>query len=293
MLKNGDFMVTNIIKSIIFGIVEGITEFLPISSTGHLILLDNILKLSNDRAFTNLFEIFIQSGAILSVIFVYFNKLWPLEYKKNEKKIKFSSNKIKLWIYIIIAIIPFGIVGLFADDFIQERFFNPTCVSITLIFYGIVFIIIEIFLSRKEKIEKTAKNAPVYINGDTANYLDFKKAFIIGCFQLLAVIPGTSRSAATIIGGLILGLPRVVAAEFSFFLAIPTLIGAGLVSLIKAKVFYNSEAIILLAIGFIVSFIVALLVIRFFIKYLAKHDFKIFGYYRIILGIIVLILLVL
>ena len=147
-------MVTNIIKSIIFGIVEGITEFLPISSTGHLILLDNILKLSNNRAFTNLFEIFIQSGAILSVIFVYFNKLWPLEYKKNDKKIKFSANKIKLWIYIIIAIIPFGIVGLFADDFIQEKFFNPTCVSITLIFYGIIFIIIEIFLSRKEKIEK-------------------------------------------------------------------------------------------------------------------------------------------
>lgn len=305
-------MILSLIKSAIFGIIEGLTEFLPISSTGHLILLDSIVKLSDNTDFTNIFEVVIQSGAICAVILIYFNKLWPIK-----KGFIFEKDKINLWIYIIIAFIPAIIFGFLFKDFISNKFFNPITVSITLIFYGIMLIIIEKLIIKNKKINETIYQNKIEIKNkensdrkeeiknkdeqektiiknqqDIFNSLNIKKALLIGLFQVLAMIPGTSRSAATIIGGLLVGLSRENAAEFSFFLAIPTIIGAGVFSIIDAKIKFSIEMILILFVGFITSFIVALFVIKVFIKFIQKHSFSIFGWYRIILGILVIIFLV-
>lgn len=284
-------MILSLIKSAIFGIVEGLTEFLPISSTGHLILLDSVMKLSDYTAFTNIFEVVIQSGAILAVILIYFKKLWPIN-----KGFRFDMAKLNLWLYIIIAFIPAVILGYLFKDIIGEKLFNPITVSITLILYGIILLLIEIYLNKaKSKIDNTSS---ININKSNENQtktiqnLTLKKALLIGLFQVLAMIPGTSRSAATIIGGLLVGLSREEAAEFSFFLAIPTIIGAGVFSLLDAKIAFTSEMIYLLIIGFLFSFVVALIVIKGFIKFIQKHSFNLFGWYRIVLGILVIILLV-
>lgn len=284
-------MILSLIKSAVFGIVEGLTEFLPISSTGHLILLDRVMKLSDNTAFTNIFEVVIQSGAILAVIFIYFKKLWPIN-----KGFRFDMAKLNLWFYIIIAFIPAVILGYLFKDIIGEKLFNPITVSITLILYGIILLLIEIYLNKaKSKIDNISS---ININKSNENQtktiqnLTIKKALLIGLFQVLAMIPGTSRSAASIIGGLLVGLSREEAAEFSFFLAIPTIIGAGVFSLLDAKIAFTSEMIYILMIGFLFSFVVALIVIKGFIKFIQKHSFNLFGWYRIALGILVIILLV-
>lgn len=283
-------MILSLIKSAVFGIVEGLTEFLPISSTGHLILLDRVMKLSDNTAFTNIFEVVIQSGAILAVILIYFKKLWPIN-----KGFRFDMAKLNLWLYIIIAFIPAVILGYLFKDIIGEKLFNPITVSIALILYGIILLLIEIYLNKRKL--KTDNTSFININESNENQpktiqnLTLKKALLIGLFQVLAMIPGTSRSAATIIGGLIVGLSREEAAEFSFFLAIPTIIGAGIFSLLDAKIAFTSEMIYILIVGFLTSFIVAIIVIKAFIKFIQKHSFNLFGWYRIALGILVLILL--
>jgi undecaprenyl-diphosphatase len=262
-----------IVKAVFLGIVEGITEFLPISSTGHMILVDEFLKLSDNKSFTTAFEVIIQMGAILSVVVIYFNKLWPFSGSAEEKKIKWL-----LWAKVIVAVLPAVVLGFGFHKQIEEKLFNPVTVASALIFYGVAIILIETFWK---------KNAVIT---DAAN-VTFKIALLIGFFQCLAMMPGTSRSAATIIGALLLGLSRAAAAEFSFFLAIPTMAGASLLKIVKNGISFNAAQWGIIAVGFIVSFLVAWLVIKVFINYIQKHDFKIFGYYRIVLGIIVLIIL--
>lgn len=290
-------MILDIIKVIILSIVEGFTEFLPVSSTGHLILTNEFLNLSPE-SFANSFNVIIQLGAILAVVAIYFNKLnpfpksklrqgdWPKELKDGSldnrlaKKTYYwltHNQTVTLWLKIAVAIIPSMVLGLLFDDFIEEKLFNPTTVAIALIFYGIVIIILE----NKNKSKKRFKYT------DPAQ-VSFKTAFLIGCFQVLAMWPGTSRSAATIIGAMILGLNRYAAAEFSFFLAIPTMIGATLLKVIKMESLLLSQWFLII-LGMILSFIVAYIVIKKFLGYVQKNDFKIFGYYRIVLGFIVLI----
>jgi len=263
------------LKAILLGVVEGITEFLPISSTGHMILVNEFIKLSENQKFVTAFEVIIQLGAILSVIVYFWNKLWPFSGDKEEQKEKWI-----LWSKVMVAVLPAVVLGLKFDDFIEEKLFNSIVVSIALIFYGVVLIIIE-------NIHKSKKEFKV----NSLNKLTYKTALIIGFFQCLAMVPGTSRSASTIIGGILLGLNRAIAAEFSFFLAIPTMFGATLLKIVKVGISFSNTEWILIGIAFLVSFIVALVVIKLFMSYIKKKDFKIFGYYRIVLGIIVLIIL--
>ena len=277
-------MFLDIIKSIIFGIVEGITEWLPISSTGHLILVEQFLKFENvSPEFWSMFQVVIQLGAILAVVLLYFKKIWPIT-KNKEKAIKttgflsyFDKNIMNLWGKILVGCIPAAIIGLLFDEVFEALFYNPTCIAIALIVFGIAFIIIENW----NKNRKGSK--------DKNSEITYKDAMIIGIFQLLAAIfPGTSRSGATIIGGLLIGLSRPNAAEFTFYLAIPTMLGASLLKLVKFGLVFTSAEIIILLIGMFVSFIISMFVIKFLMNYIKKHDFKVFGYYRIILGIIVL-----
>nr|WP_068268883.1 undecaprenyl-diphosphate phosphatase [Caviibacter abscessus] len=251
-----------ILKVIFLSFIEGLTEFIPVSSTGHMILVENFLTLSKNRQFVNAFEIIIQLGAILSVIVYFYNTIFPIN--------------INLWKKILVAVLPAVVLGLLFDDYIDKHFFNPIVVSIMLIFYGIILIFIE-----KRKKESNI----LHINN-----ISYRSAFIIGIFQCLAMIPGTSRSAATIIGAMLLGTSRMVATEFSFFLAIPTMLGATTLKLVKINSLSSSEYG-LIALGFVFSFIFAYIFISFFINYIKKHDFSIFGYYRIIIGILVLIIL--
>lgn len=265
-----------IIKAIFFGIVEGITEWLPISSTGHMILLDEFINLKVSDEFYNLFQVVIQLGAILAVVIMYFKTICPFGFGKTKEEKKDTWN---LWGKILVACLPAAIIGILFDDWLDEHLYNSVVVSLTLIIYGVIFIIIE------------SKNFGKR-NTKTLNDITYKQAAGVGCFQLLSLIPGTSRSGSTIIGGLILGLERSVAAEFTFFLAIPVMVGASLLKLLKyiLKVGFIFQAgeLLLLAIGSLVAFIVSILIIKFLLNYIRKHDFKIFGYYRIILGIVVL-----
>ncbi len=267
-----------ILKAILFGIVEGITEWLPISSTGHMILLDEFIHLGVSDEFYKLFEVVIQLGAILAVVLIYFKSIWP--FKKENNKIKWDVDILNLWGKILVACIPAAIVGLLFDDWLDEHLYNAIVVSLALIIYGIIFIVIE----TKHIGKRTTKKL---------KDITYKQAVGIGVFQLLALIPGTSRSGSTIIGGLLIGLERSVAATFTFFLAIPVMAGASLLKLVKyilevGFVFSGLEIAILL-VGCIVAFLVSLFIIKFLINYIRKHDFKVFGWYRIILGILVLL----
>ena len=277
-------MFFEIIKAIIFGIVEGVTEWLPISSTGHLILVEQFLKFNEvSPDFWNMFQVVIQFGAILAVVVLYIKKIWPFTTDK-EKGIKKSGplsylNKdiMNLWGKILVACIPAAVIGLLFDEVFERLFYNPFCIAIALIVFGVAFIFIE---NRKQK-KKNKK--------DTTDKITYKDALIIGCFQLIAAIfPGTSRSGATIIGSLLLGLSRPNAAEFTFYLAIPTMFGASLLKILKFGLSFTGMELTLLLVAMAVSFIVSILVIKFLMSYIKKHDFKAFGYYRIILGIIVL-----
>ena len=278
-------MLFEIIKSVIFGLVEGITEWLPISSTGHLILVEQFLKFKEvSPEFLGMFQVVIQFGAILAVVMLYFKNIWPFT-KDNNKAIKekgilsyFNKDIMMLLGKILVGCIPAAIIGLLFDEVFEELFYNPICIAIALIVFGIAFIVIE---NWKKKSKRKTK--------DENSEITYKDALIIGIFQLLAAIfPGTSRSGATIIGGLLIGLSRPNAAEFTFYLAIPTMLGASLLKLVKFGFVFSSIEIIVLLVGMLVSFLVSIAVIKFLMGYIKKHDFKVFGYYRIILGIIVL-----
>ncbi len=269
-----------ILKVIVLGIVEGITEWLPISSTGHLILVDEFLKLKASDDFKEMFDVVIQLGAILAVIVIYFKKLWPLDRENEVKKVQWNKEKLVLWGKILVACVPAAIIGILFDDVIDEYFYNPYVVSITLIIYGIAFIIIEMLHKGKEfKITTLGK-------------LSIKTALIIGVFQVLALIPGTSRSGATIVGAMLIGTDRTVAAEFTFYLAIPVMLGASLLKMVKFLLgggVLGASEIVYLLVGMVVAFVVSIVVIKFLMAYIKKHDFKVFGIYRIILGIAVLV----
>ncbi len=267
-------MILDIVKVVLLSLVEGLTEFIPVSSTGHMIIVEQFLRLSENKQFVNAFEIIIQLGAILSVVVYYWHKIWPFSPKLSPRKRK---EIIIMWIKIIVAVLPAVVLGLLFDDVIDEHLFNPMTVSVMLVVYGILLIWLESGKKRKEKY-KTISELPILT------------AVEIGIFQCLAMVPGTSRSAATIIGGVLLGLNRVLATEFSFFLAIPTMLGATLLKIIKIGSGLGGYEWFLIALGFILSFVFAYGVIKIFMNYIKKHDFKIFGYYRIIVGILILIL---
>ena len=273
-----------IIKAILFGIVEGVTEWLPISSTGHMILLDEFIKLDVTPEFYSMFQVVIQLGAILAVVVLFWNEFFPFGKKNNKQPMLTTGilsyvkmDKIVLWIKILIACVPAAIVGLLFDEQLEALFYNYQTVSIALIVFGIAFIVIE----------NNNKGKRAKIN-DLVD-LSFSTAFLIGIFQLIAAIfPGTSRSGATIVGALILGVSRTVAAEFTFFLAIPVMFGASLLKIVKFGLVFTSQELIILIVGMLVAFIVSILFIQFLMNYIKKHDFKIFGWYRIVLGMIVL-----
>ena len=266
-----------IFKAILFGIVEGITEWLPISSTGHMILLDEFINLNVSDNFYELFQVVIQLGAIFAVVVIYFKSLFPWGFGKSKKE---TQNTLNLWGKILVACVPAAIIGILFDDWLDAHLYNSVVVSIALIVYGILFIVIE----NKNIGSKSTKDV---------NKITYKQALQIGVFQLLALIPGTSRSGSTIIGGLLIGLERSVAAEFTFFLAIPVMAGASLLKLakyiLKVGFVFSGLELGILIVGCIVAFIVSMFVIKFLINYIRKHDFKVFGYYRIVLGILVLL----
>ena len=298
----------DIIKAIIFGIVEGITEWLPVSSTGHLILFEAFLKFKDvSDGFFDMFDVVIQLGAILAVVVIYFKDIWPFTNDKKraykaikvipnpDKKItkviaaianpilkfftKLDKNITSLWGKILVACIPAAVVGLLFDELFEKLFYNPTCVAIALIVFGIAFILVENW--NKDKKSKT----------NSILEITYKDALIIGAFQLIAAIfPGVSRSGATIVGALLIGISRKVSAEFTFYLAIPVMFGASLLKLLKFGLHFSGLEIAILAVGMIVAFAVSMFIIKFLMNYIKKHDFKVFGIYRIVLGIIVLLI---
>jgi len=267
-----------ILKSIFLGIVEGITEWLPISSTGHMILVDEWIKLNMSDEFKEMFLVVIQLGAILAVVALYWRKLIPFSFKP---KIEVNKNIMSLWFKIIVACVPAGIIGILFDDKIDEMFYNAWTVAFTLILYGVLFIIIE------------NRNKKLRVKMNSLSEVTYNTALLIGIFQLLSLIPGTSRSGATILGAILLGTSRTVAAEFTFFLAIPVMLGASLLKLVKFGLEFTGAEIIILLTGMITAFVVSILAIKFLIGYIKKHDFKAFGWYRIALGVIVLLVFML
>ena len=268
--------VLEILKSIFYGIVEGITEWLPISSTGHMILLEEILPMNVSASFWEVFLVVVQLGAILAVVLLYLKKLFPLNLSnKNRPLLRYDI--LQLWFKILVACIPAAIVGLLFDDWLNEHLYNSVVVAIMLILVGLAFL----FLENRNRYQRARVTA--------LSQITYRDALIIGIFQLIAAIfPGTSRSGATIIGALMIGVSRTIAAEFTFFLAIPVMFGASLLKLVKFGLAFSGMELGLLFVGMLSAFIVSLLVIRFLIAYIKKHDFKVFGYYRIALGIVVL-----
>ena len=263
-----------IIKTIIIGIVEGITEWIPISSTGHMILIDEWIQLNTSDAFKEMFLVVIQLGAIMAVVVLFFNKLNPLSFKKSKEEKKAIMH---LWLKVLIGVLPAAIVGLLLDDWLNEMFYNYITVASMLVIYGVLFIIIE------------NKNKSVTPKITSLKELSYRTAFFIGLFQVLSLIPGTSRSGATILGAIILGSSRFIAAEFSFFLSIPVIFGASLLKIYKFGFTFTDTELLTLLIGMVTAFIVSIISIKFLITYIKKHDFKVFGWYRIVLGMVVII----
>ena len=269
--------IIELLKAILFGIVEGITEWLPVSSTGHMILLDELVKLKVSPEFYEMFQVVIQLGAIAAVILLFFHKLNPFSPMKNQKQ---KHNTWVLWFKVIVAVLPSAVLGLLLDDWMDEHLYNYVVVAIALIVYGVAFMYVE-NLNRG----KTTQIQSVH-------QIDYRTALLIGCFQCLSLIPGTSRSGSTILGAILLGVGRSAGAEFSFFLAIPTMLGASALKLLKfvlSGVSVTGTEIGVLLIGCIVSFVVSFVVIRALMEYVRKHSFRVFGVYRIALGILVLI----
>ena len=261
-----------ILKAILFGIVEGITEWLPVSSTGHLILLDEFIRLKVSAEFYEMFEVVIQLGAILAVIVLFFHKLWPFSAKKSAAEKKDTWN---LWFKVIVAVIPSAVLGLLLDDWMDANLYNYVVVAIALVFYGVAFMLVE------------KRNAGKNFAVNSVYEIDYKTALLIGAFQVLSLIPGTSRSGSTILGAILLGVARPAGAEFSFFLAIPTMLGASALKLLKyllEGLLPTANEIAVLIVGCIVSFLVSLLVIKVLMDYVRRHSFSAFGVYRIVLG---------
>ena len=289
--------ILELLKVIILGIVEGITEWLPISSTGHMILVDEFIKLNMTKEFKEFFLVVIQLGAILAVVVLYWGKLWPFYIREIPRKTRLALKKKStpvrvgltfverfcdkekwiLWFKIVVACIPTIVIALPFNDVIEEKFNNYVVVAIALIVYGVLFIIVEDYNKRRKPTCTSLEE------------MSFKTAFLIGVFQVLSVIPGTSRSGSTIIGGILVGTSRTVAAEFTFFLAIPVMFGASLLKLLKFGLAFTASELIILVVGVLVAFVVSILAIKFLVGYIKKHDFKAFGWYRIILGALVLV----
>ncbi len=263
-----------IIKSVVFGIVEGITEWLPVSSTGHLILLNDLLPLNTSEEFFSMFLVVIQLGAILAVIVSFFRKMWPFSsYLTDREKKKIWQN----WLKVIIGCIPAGIAGFLLNDFFDEHLSGTTVVAVCLIVYGVIFILVERF----------NKDRNFYVND--VGELSYVGAFLIGCFQMLALVPGTSRSGVTIIGAMLLGVCRSAAAEFSFYLSVPIMAGASLLKIHEFGLHFSHSELAILLVGMVVSFLVSVAAIRFLMNFIRTHDFKPFGIYRIIIGIVILL----
>ena len=278
-----DFL--ELLKAIILGIVEGITEWIPVSSTGHMILVDDFLHRGVSDEFKEVFDVVIQLGAIMAVVVLYFPKLWPFGKKNNEHPLSengfgayVKTDIWQMWFKVIVACIPAVVVGLALDDWINEHLYNPWTVAIALIVFGVAFIVIE----------NWNKNKTPKVN--TISELSYKAALIIGVFQLIAaVFPGTSRSGATIVGALLIGVSRVVAAEFTFYLAVPVMFGASLLKLVKFGLHFSAWELVILLSAMVVAFVVSIIVIKFLMGYIKKHDFKVFGWYRIVLGALVIL----
>ena len=282
--------ILELLKVVFLGIVEGITEWLPISSTGHLILVEEFVKLDVSKAFWEMFMVVIQLGAILAVVVLYWKDIWPFRNKKpkheNVTKVEKAAgtlcrfvkiDKMIMWLKIMVSCLPAILIGLPFDDFIEKKFNNWFVVAVMLIVYGVLFLVVEDYNEKRTvKIHSIAD-------------ITWKTALLIGIFQVLALIPGTSRSGATIIGGILLGASRTVAAEYSFFLAIPVMFGASLLKIVKFGFDFTSWELTILGVGTVVSFVVSILAIKFLMGYIKKHDFKAFGWYRIVLGIIVML----
>ena len=284
------------LKAVFLGIVEGITEWLPISSTGHMILVDEFIKLNVTPEFKEFFLVVIQLGAILAVVVLFWGKLWPFYIREIPRRKQMAlakksaparavltfverfcdKEKWILWFKILVACLPAMIIGLLFNDFIEEHFNNYVVVAIALIVYGVLFIVIENYNKRRRPACTSLQD------------MSFRTAFLIGVFQVLSVVPGTSRSGSTIIGGILLGTSRTVAAEFTFFLAIPVMFGASLLKLVKFGFSFTGAEVLILVTGMVVAFVVSILAIKFLMGYIKKHDFKAFGWYRIVLGILVL-----
>ncbi len=263
-----------LLKAAVLGIIEGITEWLPISSTGHMILADEFIKLNTSPAFKEMFLVVIQLGAILAVVVLYFHKLNPFSPKKTQIE---KRDTFTLWGKVIVSCLPAAVIGLLFDDLLESVFYNYVTVSVMLILYGVLFILVENWNKHRSPGVRTL------------NDLSYRTAFLIGVFQVLALIPGTSRSGATILGGILLGASRTVSAEFTFFLAIPVMFGASLLKMVKFGFAYTGMEIAILLTGMIVAFVVSVFAIKFLMGYIKKHDFKAFGYYRIVLGALVLL----
>ncbi|MBR4099479.1 MAG: undecaprenyl-diphosphate phosphatase [Clostridia bacterium] len=269
----------DILKSIILGIIEGITEWLPISSTGHLIVADEFIKLNMSKDFMDMFNVVIQLGAILAVVVIYFKQMWPFSLKKEEHYIK--KDTFSMWFKVIVAILPAAVIGIPLDDFFEEKLHNYIVVALALIVYGIAFIFIEKRnKSLKPKVQSIAE-------------ITYKDALLIGCFQALSLIPGTSRSGSTILGAILIGVSRVAAAEFSFYMAVPVMFGASAIKLLKFGFNFTGAQMTILLVGMLTAFVVSVIAIKFLMSYIKRRDFTAFGYYRIILGIIVLLYFVL
>lgn len=268
-----DLSIMELIKTILFGVVEGLTEWLPVSSTGHMILVDEFVRLDVSKQFMDMFLVVIQLGAILAVVALNFEKLNPWSSWKSRQE---KKETVRLWSKVILACLPAAVIGLLFNDYMEKNFMTAPVVSFTLILYGILFIVVENYNKhRRPRISDLSR-------------LDYKTAFIIGVFQVLSLVPGTSRSGATILGGILFGASRYVAAEFTFFLAIPVMFGASLLKMVKFGFHYTGAEIIILIVGMVTAFIVSILSIKFLLSYIKTNDFKAFGWYRIALGLVVL-----
>ncbi len=266
----------DIVKAALLGVVEGITEWLPISSTGHMILAEELLEMSQPEEFMQMFRVVIQLGAILAVVVLFWNKLWPFDMRDGQTRLKMPT--VKLWIKVAIATLPAMVLGLLLDDWLDEHFYNPVTVAAMLILYGVLFILVE-NLKIRPRTSRISQITPA-------------EALVIGLWQVLAMVPGTSRSGATIVGGLLMGLSRSCVAEFTFFLAVPVMAGASLLKVVKylaGGLTITMPQLGILLVGCVVAFLVSMVAIRFLMNYVKKHDFKFFGVYRILLGAVVLV----
>ncbi len=274
-----DLSFIEILKVVFLGIVEGITEWLPISSTGHMLLVDEFITLDMSDEFKDMFFVVIQLGAILAVVLLFWKKMFPFQFKDKSKPIVIKKT-FSLWMKVVVACIPGAVVTLLFDDYIEAHLHTPLVISLALIIYGIAFIIIEAWNKKRVPTTKRVED------------ISYWTAFLIGLFQVLSIIPGTSRSGSTIVGALLIGVSRVAAAEFTFFLAVPVMFGLSAIKVLQFGFSFTSAELVVLIVGSLVAFLVSVLVIKFLMGYIKKHDFTAFGWYRIILGIVVILLLV-